>query len=658
MENTNTIPTPFGAVDVDADITRFVEAYQPVLMGASLCGALLGDLKALVRRCEVLNVVDANALLGAASRFLADVVPSGDGVVEGLDFWFTEARVAMWANAARLAGAERRTVSNISGRLKRLVRVQLGMPARIRVRGELDVLAAPLVATELSDLIDACIASGGAATRGLVAAIGTGVVGVPAEGAAIVTSGRSISLILVCGRTYSVVGPIAEMVADLAELGATVTSGDWDALRHAAARVDVHFNSVRARQTFRALAFSSSDSVANAIGVFQLTSDAVEGTWPHLRRSDSLDEELVHVMLRDLARAPRLWAGTVRVISPSSEVTTGNVPMPSGKISAAEARRRTEARKALAETPEPLAATHAAALGSYVPQIRDKGKWIRVQAVHHEVMIRSRIKGYDSFRKHLRIVAAYLMWRDANGEPIEISSAFTFAAIDRYYLQGMAEKEDRTRNDYRSRLRNLAERVNPGLDAPPKIATVGHVSVRPGYTPAEMAGICRVATRIKSVGRRREICALVGFGAGGGLGSADLRELRASHVIDRDGDGIVVNVPGPKPRRVTIRREFEDLVRIAIAGLESADLVIGVDMNRRNVANQIIEGAQIVEKIPPIHVARLRSTWISWLMVSNVPLKVLLEAAGLESARTLTDLLPTLVDVTGADAILRDGTVR
>ena len=36
----------------------------------------------------------------------------------------------------------------------------------------------------------------------------------------------------------------------------------------------------------------------------------------------------------------------------------------------------------------------------------------------------------------------------------------------------------------------------------------------------------------------------------------------------------------------------------------------------------------------------MRTTWLAGLLISRVPLPVIMQAAGLTSARTITDLLP------------------
>jgi hypothetical protein len=329
--------------------------------------------------------------------------------------------------------------------------------------------------------------------------------------------------------------------------------------------------------------------------------------------------------------------------------------MSKNRRSRAAAQRLAEQHRQHQEAPGDLSPALAAALGSYVPADADMTAWSCVQPTHDWVMRRAGIKGVESFKKHLGVVAGYLLWRHGRGETIEPPAAFVFSEIDRYYADGLGAMNAKTRNDYRSRLRNVARNVNPGSGAPPKFTTAGHTAVKPGYTADEEAAIRRVALRQRNAGSRRSMCATVGLSAGAGLDAVDFRHLRRSHIDDRGDLGIVVHVPGERPRVTVVRREYEDMVRIGLTGLRSNDLVIGKKEDRTNLTARVIENAEIFEDMPRILVSRLRATWLTWLMSRPVPLQVILTASGLKSARTLADLLPHVPAASDTEHVLRDG---
>lgn len=130
-------------------------------------------------------------------------------------------------------------------------------------------------------------------------------------------------------------------------------------------------------------------------------------------------------------------------------------------------------------------------------------------------------------------------------------------------------------------------------------------------------------------------------GAGAGQDSVDLRHLHIEHLEDLGVEGLQVHVQQPRPRIVPVRGRLEDLLRSAIDGRRTGELVLGDKVDRRNTAARAVENAALYN-VPHIEAARLRATWLADLMTDAVAIGVLLRAAGLKSARTLVDLVPHL----------------
>lgn len=317
------------------------------------------------------------------------------------------------------------------------------------------------------------------------------------------------------------------------------------------------------------------------------------------------------------------------------------------KISKAAMRRAAREAAASANHVPELSPELAAALASYRPERVSDEDWQVVSVQHRAIMRRSGAATLPVFEKYQVVLCPYLVWRHDSGESIATKDAMTFPAIDDYYRLRLADRmSPRTANDYRSRLRKIAQSANPGVDAP-NVPVVGHQPVKPGYSAAEAAAICRVSLRQRRPQARRVMCAVVGLCMGAGLGPQDLRPLVARDVVDLGPDGIRVDVPGPLKRTVWVRHDYEELVRVGIDGLQPGRLVIGQKLTRKNITPAVVDNADAYD-CPTITTTRLRSTWLSWLMTQPVPLAVVLDAAGLTTARSLTDLLPTL-DTTNLD---------
>lgn len=258
-----------------------------------------------------------------------------------------------------------------------------------------------------------------------------------------------------------------------------------------------------------------------------------------------------------------------------------------------------------------------------------------------EVIAASPLVGAESVRKHCRHLAGLAAYALQRGFPLTTSEVMQTRLIDEYVRLGMPGASDALKAERRRRLLALARAVNPGPTAPAKLAPIGHSAIKPCYTPAEAAAIRRVATSQPTAARTRDLSAVVGLGAGAGLDSVDLRHLKVRDIKDLGEQGLVVHVGGPRPRLVPVRRTYEDLVRSAIAGRAATALVIGVKKDRRNTAARAAEGAALIG-VPHIEPSRLRATWLADVMTDSIPIGLILQAAGLKSARTLSELLPHL----------------
>jgi hypothetical protein len=322
--------------------------------------------------------------------------------------------------------------------------------------------------------------------------------------------------------------------------------------------------------------------------------------------------------------------------------------------SAASAKRlraeHLQAAQQPVEVPEPIRV--------YLDQYRAAGIeddiWAIVGPAVRELVAAAGYTGEEAVKKHCGALSNYLAWRHRQHLPVDVEHAMTHEAIDAYYLHGLDTYAPGVRNDYRSRLHSLASRVNPGLTAP-TITTAGYVSIRPGYTLAEEAVIIRVALRQRRPLQRRQLCAIVGLCGGAGVDPRERSHMDRSHIDDRgEHGGIWVTIPGDRPRIVVVRREYEPLVRVGIAGLQPNALLIGRTRGRSGSVSSAIDDTEVFEDCPRIEARRLRTTWLTWLVTNRVPLNVILSAAGLTSARSLTDLIAALPPSEPGD-LLRNG---
>ena len=213
------------------------------------------------------------------------------------------------------------------------------------------------------------------------------------------------------------------------------------------------------------------------------------------------------------------------------------------------------------------------------------------------------------------------------------------------------DEQLRVADSSRATRRAVLRRALRSLDPAASATRIAYQPVAGPYSAAECAALVRLARHQPSESRRRELSFVVGLGLGAGLDGRDLRNTDRSSFVDLELPGeepvLAVRVGcTERPRTVVVRLDYEPLVREALASHDAARRgasapILGRSASRRNITTPVMEHAVTAragERVA-IEVNRLRATWLVAAMCARVPLGALLSAAGLRSARSLTDLL-------------------
>lgn len=196
--------------------------------------------------------------------------------------------------------------------------------------------------------------------------------------------------------------------------------------------------------------------------------------------------------------------------------------------------------------------------------------------------------------------------------------------------------------------RSVLRRCLRSLDADAVDVVLNHTPVAPPYTPDQCEQFAMVALAQNTVARERNACYLIGLSLGAGLAPEDYRAVRCADITEQhttDGTTyltVTVTRAGAS-RTVPIRSAYEPLVRRALelsTDLPSDALVLGGKATKRNVTESARREILTARGPLDLEVNRLRTTWLFALMNAQVPLRELLQMAGLRSPRTLTNLLP------------------
>lgn len=372
--------------------------------------------------------------------------------------------------------------------------------------------------------------------------------------------------------------------------------------------------------------------------------------WDRLSKAIGSDVPGVGVLSRGSATLVQPHSWIIRDVT-VNQLRTAQPATPRKTASKAEARRLARtAATALSVEPEPLAEALEDILASWWPRDIPAADWQAGRDLTHEAMRRSHIRGEASFKKHLRVTARHVCWAVRNGYPQRIEAIFTGTAIDDGLTATGGDAPTSTRGTVRSDLRRIAAVVNPEHGGPVPAMTLGHNDVKPPYTEQDIYWILRRIPHVTHPPLRRAISTAVALGLGAGLNAGDLRDLTRAHIDDRGEDGILLTVPGRRPRLVWVRRDYEDLLREGIRTLTRNEPVLGRRQHKDTVRD-LYEAIQPTGKGARVLQGRLRNNWIATLMCEPIPVAVLLQVAGLEGARTLTDIAAYIHPATDTDAV-------
>jgi hypothetical protein len=312
-------------------------------------------------------------------------------------------------------------------------------------------------------------------------------------------------------------------------------------------------------------------------------------------------------------------------------------------------RRRVAEMKSERQAPRALRPEYAKFLANYYSKVVPRETVDAIRSDLEDIMSWSTIPTLGSFSNFLTTLTQFLAWRRDQGLETTLVASMTYSAIDSFCSQNDGRLSLKTVNCYRSRLRRLAAEANPTLANPTPPRYRAYQRIRPGYTPVEEAAIKRVAMRQSSTLRRCQVCLIVGLASGAGLDATDLKLIERRHIDDRENEGIWLTVPGPRARTTVVRRSYEEVVRTGIRLLRTKFAIHDGSMAK----NRVSEILYVIENFDAeaIDAARLRTTWLTWVVDQPIPLATVMAASGLRTARSFADLLAD-IDLSASPAFI------
>jgi integrase len=203
------------------------------------------------------------------------------------------------------------------------------------------------------------------------------------------------------------------------------------------------------------------------------------------------------------------------------------------------------------------------------------------------------------------------------------------------------------RRTLRTNLRFIGRRVVPQLY--PADVPLPRERAKAPYGPAEIDGFLALADAQPGRERQMRAAGLVCLGAGAGLIRGDLRDVRGTDVACRSG-GVVVSVPGARPRTVPVLARYHARLLAAAAFAGTGLVCGGADPGRRNITNPLVRALDGGTGLPRLDTSRLRATWLADC-AELLGLATFMHAAGISCSQRLGDLVAGLEPAGEAEAV-------
>lgn len=206
--------------------------------------------------------------------------------------------------------------------------------------------------------------------------------------------------------------------------------------------------------------------------------------------------------------------------------------------------------------------------------------------------------------------------------------------IEAFCAHGLADATSTTRGTYRSVLRSWAgladgrrARRGPGYPGAPAPMP---------YTPAQRAELCAIAAA-QPTGRRDSALVLVAAGLGAGVSTGELMTLRGKNVRVGDDGGVVIEVSGRRPRRVSVTAPYATVLARAAARAGAGSLFRPAAAARgyKNAVCNFVDTLVADPAAPRFTLGRARSSFVCDHITTGTPVARLLAITGIAEAGSL-----------------------
>ncbi len=250
----------------------------------------------------------------------------------------------------------------------------------------------------------------------------------------------------------------------------------------------------------------------------------------------------------------------------------------------------------------------------------------------------------------LSTLSHFARWcTETAGLELDRAVVFDRYVIEEFIVKGCPGLNPASRGNRRSQLLRMAESLLGPDRAPGALNPLRASDPQRPYTEAQIGSLRSWASGQGTPGRRRDASTLLALGLGAGLAAEDIRFLTAS-MVHRDAHGVVIDVPGRRPRLVPVIDSWSEPILEAARTVAPERPLFRPDRGsgNKNFVGQFVHASNGAELKPSIQ--RLRVTWIVWHLDAGTPVLPFLEAAGVGRLGALTRYLRFVKGIDPDDA--------
>ena len=212
------------------------------------------------------------------------------------------------------------------------------------------------------------------------------------------------------------------------------------------------------------------------------------------------------------------------------------------------------------------------------------------------------------------------------------------AVIERFVLCGCGGLSPASVRTIRTNLRALSRALSRYPEPLP--VALPRERVKVPYTPDQIEGYPRLAEAQSTKARRMRAAALICLGAGAGIVSGELRQVRGSEIFEAHG-GLLVKLTGARARMVAVLSRYREPLIAAAAFAGDSLICGGRQAERRNITCALAGALSADPSLPRLQAGRLRSTWLAET-AELIGLQAFMAAAGVSCSQRLGDIAARL----------------